>query len=68
MSPTSPEQPTPLDTEEGAPVEGPLGLTFADGFQFGCGFMAAVTLSLIILVLALVVLVLLLSVLGLRLL
>ncbi len=40
------------------------GLTFADGLQFGCGFMVAVTLSIVILVLAVLAVVLLLSLLG----
>ncbi len=40
------------------------GLTFADGFQFGCGFMLAVTLSVVILLLALLVLLLILPLLG----
>ncbi len=46
----------------------PSGLTFADGLQFGCGFMVAVTLSIIILILAVLAVVLLLSLLGIRLL
>ncbi len=43
------------------------GLTFADGFQFGCGFMLAVTLSVMILLLAILVLLLLLPLLGIHL-
>ena len=49
---------------EEPPVAAPSGLTFADGVQFGCGFMVAVTLSLIILILAALALVLILSLFG----
>ena len=42
----------------------PVGLSFADGFQFGCGFMAAVTLSLLIILLAIATLILILPLLG----
>ena len=53
---------TGTDVEESLP---PVpGLTFADGLQFGCGFMVAVTLSVIILALAVLAVVLLLSLLG----
>jgi len=57
---TSPESPN----EELTPF--PVGLSFADGFQFGCGFMVAVILSLAILALAIFIVVLVLPLLGLN--
>ncbi len=47
-----------------APIVTPSGLTFADGIQFGCGFMVAVTLSILILILAVLAVVLILSLFG----
>lgn len=41
-----------------------MGLTFADGFQFGCGFAVALLLSFFIVCLASFALVLLLTTLG----
>lgn len=59
------EEITDLSNTVPTPVEpAPVGLSFADGFQFGCGFMAAVTLSLLIVLLALLTLILLLPLLG----
>ncbi len=57
----------PEETEaasEDVPAVVPMGLTFADGVQFGCGFMLAVTLSMMILALAVLAVVLLLSLAG----
>lgn len=42
----------------------PLGLSFGDGFQFGCGFFAAGLIALIIVVLLILLLLLLLSLAG----
>ncbi len=61
-APVEPTTSEPVPAEEPAPV----GLTFADGFQFGCGFMLAVVLSMLISALAIIVLVLLLSLAGLQ--
>ncbi len=62
---TSPETTEALTAPEEDIAPPPVGgLTFADGLQFGCGFMVAVTLSLIILALAVLALVLILSLLG----
>lgn len=57
-----------MPTAEPFPPPAPVGLTFADGFQFGCGFMVATALSLLILLLALLVVILALSLLGISLL
>jgi len=67
VSPLSLGQPGSPSEETPSSPEGPLGLTFADGFQFGCGFMLAVVLSMVILTLAVIALVLFLSLVGLSL-
>ncbi|HIC88739.1 MAG TPA: hypothetical protein EYP04_04995 [Anaerolineae bacterium] len=46
------------------PLEEWHALTFADGFQFGCGFIAAVTLGLLILLLSVALIALILSLMG----
>ncbi len=56
------------DVTEAAPAaEDVRGFTFADGFQFGCGFMAATGLALLILILLIVLLGFVFSLLGLSL-
>jgi len=62
MTGFEPSSDTGSDVEES--VLSAPGLTFADGLQFGCGFMVAVTLSMIILALAVLAVVLLLSLAG----
>lgn len=54
----------PAVTEIVPVVEEIRSLTFADGFQFGCGFMAATTLGVLILILLIVLLTFILSLLG----
>ncbi len=48
----------------GAVAEEIRTLAFADGFQFGCGFMAAAALGILILILLVVLLAFVLSLLG----
>ena len=67
MNETPPVPPQPAPTAD-PPALAPVGLTFADGFQFGCGFMVATVLSVLILLLALVVLAFVLSLFGISLL
>ncbi len=62
------QQPAPTPAIEQIPPEEHAGLTFGDGFQFGCGFAAAVTLASILVVLGLLLLLLILSLSGINLL
>jgi hypothetical protein len=62
------EQQQPAPTTDQIPPEEHAGLTFGDGFQFGCGFAAAVTLASILLILGLLLLLLILSLSGINLL
>lgn len=54
----------PRDESTVLPAAEGMGLTFADGFQFGCGFMVAAALSFLVLCLGLFALALLLTTLG----
>jgi len=54
----------PVVTEVVPVAEDMRNLTFADGFQFGCGFMAAAALGILILILLIVLLAFVLSILG----
>ncbi len=60
------QQPAP--TTDQTPPEEHVGLTFGDGFLFGCGFAAAVTLASILVTLMLLLLLLILSLSGINLL
>ena len=51
-------------TETVPVIEEVRGLTFTDGFQFGCGFAAATALGIVILVLVIVLIAFVLSLLG----
>ncbi len=53
--------PGPVTTPEG---EESVGLTFSDGFQFGCGFALAITLAVILVIFGILFLSLLLSLVG----
>lgn len=55
---------SPISTEEEIAYPPTGGLSFADGLQFGCGFMVAVILSFVILALAVLAIVLILSLFG----
>lgn len=50
--------------ETGPVVEEMRGLTFTDGFQFGCGFAAATALGIVILLLVIILMAFVLSLLG----
>jgi hypothetical protein len=51
-------------TEASPVIEEVRGLTFTDGFQFGCGFAAATALGILIVVLLIVLIAFVLSLLG----
>ncbi len=51
-------------TETSPVIEEMRGLTFADGFQFGCGFAAATALGILILLLVIILVAFVLSLLG----
>jgi len=53
----------PPITEAAQPEEA-VGLTFSDGFQFGCGFALALTLAVVLVVFGILLLSLLFSILG----
>ena len=55
-SDTTPEKPSP--------ARPPVGLSFGDGFQFGCGFMLAGLIAVVLVVLVALLILLLLSLMG----
>jgi len=58
-----PEEISPGSVPQPAGEEN-VGLTFSDGFQFGCGFALAITLAVILVILGILFLSLLLSLVG----
>jgi len=57
---------SPAPAELSADVDWTTGLTFSDGIQFGCGFMLAVTLSIVLLAIVILLLLVMLSLFGLK--
>ena len=55
-----------VQPETPAEVDWTTGLTFSDGVQFGCGFMLAVTLSIVLLAIVILLLLVVLSLFGLK--
>ncbi len=62
------QQQQPMPTADQIPPEEHVGLTFGDGFQFGCGFAIALTLASVLVILGLLLLLLILSLSGINLL